>query len=442
MNFNSHENHLYQCSLIESDNRAIEEEKRQRRKRQQHRQALQENLALRELRRQQQLQQQQQHLQQQPQQQQPQAVVVDMQGEETPPHNEDEAIMPPPRPQKEQGRHRALVNFDPSATTTRPRRRSCNRINFLQTFDDTKNPYKEQTSKVILDDAQKLTISDANKIILVNDNPTNLDRKRTKAKSMSSFEPTTLSKEDAEFIASTVLEVLDKKQAHKFVKQKLLQDAHISRVTQLEISTVVHINDVSLSTEDNDTTTSTEGSSFHSAPSTKSDSPVSVNIESRAVQFSPEKTVTPKKTSLPKLPSLRHQRRQLKDRFARYDQAASVTIQQLVHPVVPQPTAAAAAAVSNTTSPKKPCSVCDNSRFFLFSPETRKKLTCSCENRICNNLGVTVPQSQQLEVSQPPSQSQPQEKEVSPTTPRRQTRQRGIPKGVWDKASHMFQPFK
>ena len=201
----------------------------------------------------------------------------------------------------------------------------------------------------------------------------------------------------------------------------------------------MQLHDVSLSTEDSDTTTSTEGSSFHSAPSTKSDSPVSVNLEKGEVQFSPVKSVTPKKTSPPKLPSLRTQRRQLKDRFARYDEAASVTIQQLVNPAVPKP---AAARPSPTTSPKKPCSVCDNSHFFLFSPETRKKLKCSCENNICNNLGDIVPQSQQQEVSQPPSQQQQQEKAVPPSTPTRQTRQRGMPKGVWDRASHMFKPFK
>ena len=180
---------------------------------------------------------------------------------------------------------------------------------------------------------------------------------------MSSFEPTTLSKEDAEFIASTVLEVLDKKETHRFVKNKLLQDAHISRVTQQEISTNVQFHDVSLSTDENDTSTSTQGSNFHSVPSTRSESPVSVNIVSGAVQFSPVKNATPEKTSPPKLLSLRHQRRQLKDRFARYDQAATVTIQQLINPPVPQPAAATAAP---TASPKKPCSVCDNSRFFLL----------------------------------------------------------------------------
>ena len=436
MTFNSHQNHLYQCSLIESDNRAVEEEKRQRRVKQQQRQALQQNLALRQLRRQ---QQEQQQIQQQLQQQQPQAVAVEMQGEETPPHNEDEAAMPPPRPQKEQGRHRALVDFNSLTTTRRTRARSCNRINFLESFDDTNNPYKDHTGEVTLDDAQKVTISEKNEIILVKDKPTNQDTKRARAKSLSSLEPTTLSKEDAQFIASTVLNVLDEKRAHKFVKQKLLNDVHISRITQQEISTIVQLHDVSLSTEDSDTTTSTEGSSFHSAPSTKSDSPVSVNIEKGAVQFSPVKSVTPKKTSPPKLPSLRTQRRQLKDRFARYDEAASVTIQQLVNPAVPKP---AAARVSPTTSPKKPCSVCDNSHFFLFSPETRKKLKCSCENNICNNLGDIVPQSQQQEVSQPPSQQQQQEKAVPPSTPTRQTRQRGMPKGVWDRASHMFKPFK
>ena len=424
MDFNSHQNHLYQCSLIENDHRAVEEEKRQRRKKQQQRQALQQNLALRELRRQ---QQEQQQIQQQLQQQQPQAAVVEMQGEETPPHDEDEAAMPPPRPQKEQGRHRALINFKALKTTRRTRARSCNRINFLESFDDTNNPYKDHSGQVVMNDDQ-VVMDVAQK-----------DAKRDRAKSLSSLEPTTLSKEDAQFIASTVLNVLDEKRAHKFVKQKLLKDLHISRVTQEEISTIVQINDVSLSTEDSDTTTSTEGSSFHSAPSTKADSPVSVDIESGAVQFSPGKLVTPKKISHPKLPSLKSQRRQLKDRLNRYDQAALVTIQQLVNPAVP--TSAAAARPSPTASPKK-CSVCDNSRFFLFSPETRKKLTCSCDNNVTNNLGAIVFQSQQQEVPQPSTQQQQQETEVASSTTTRQTRQRGVPKGIWDRTSHMFKPFK
>ena len=428
MNFNSHQNHLYQFSLIESDHKAVEEEKRKRLKKQQQRQALQQNLALRELRRQQQEQEQQQ-VQQQLQQQQPQAAVVEIPGEETPPHDEDEAAMPPPRPQKEQGRHRALINFNALKTTTRTRARSCNRINFLESFDDTNNPYKDHSGQVVIDNGQ-VVMDVAQK-----------EEKRDRAKSLSSLEPTTLSKEDAQFIASTVLNVLDEKRAHKFVKQKLLNDVHISRVTQEEISTVVQINDVSLSTEDSDTTTSTEGSSFHSAPSSTADSPVSVNIESGAVQFSPGKSVTPKKISPPKLPSLKSQRRQLKDRLNRYDQAAIVTIQQLVNPAAPQP--AAAARISPTTSPKKPCSVCDSSRFFLFSPETRKNLKCSCDKNVTNNLGATVFQSQQPEVSQPSSQQQQQqETEVTPSTTTRQTRQRGMPKGVWDRASHMFKPFK
>ena len=254
---------------------------------------------------------------------------------------------------------------------------------------------------------------------------------------MSTLEPTTLLKEDAEFIASTVLEVLDQKEAYKFVKNKLLQDRHISRFTKQEIS--INVQNVSLSTDDNNTSTSTQGSSFHSAPSSQSTSPVNLNIVSGEVQFSPVKKVTPEKTSPPKLLSLRYQRRQLKDRFARYDQAATVTIQQLINPPVPPPAATPAAP---RVLPRKPCSVCDNSRFFLFSPETRKKLTCSCDNRIGNNLGSIVPQREQPEVSQHPSQPQQQEKEVTPPPTRRQTRQRGVPKGIWDKTSHMFKTFK
>ena len=218
------------------------------------------------------------------QQQQPQVVVEDIQREETPPPGEDEALMPPPRPQKEQGRHRVLMNFEASSTSKWPRRRSCNRIAFLQAFDSTNNPYKEETGgQVILDDNQDITISDTNEIILSHDISNKQNITRTKAKSMSTLEPTTLSKEDAEFIASTVLEVLDQKEAYKFVKNKLLQDMHISRFTKQEIS--INVQNVSLSTDENNTSTSTQGSSFHSASSSQSTSPVNLNIVSGEVQW-------------------------------------------------------------------------------------------------------------------------------------------------------------
>ena len=219
-----------------------------------------------------------------------------------------------------------------------------------------------------------------------------------------------------------------------------MQDRHISNITKEEISSV---QDVSFST---DTSTSTQGSSFHSVHSSQSTSPVNLNVNSGQAKFSPTKKVTPSTDFTPKVPLLKQKRQKLKDRFARYDEAASITIQQLISPVpqsLPQAEATTSAGSSLLDPPLRvPCSVCDNSRFFVFSPESRKKLSCSCHNRIVNNFGSTPPQSPTPEVSQHPSQQQRQEEEVTTAPPRRETRQRGVPRGIWDRSSHLFKPFK
>ena len=443
MAFQGHYNHLHQFSIIEDGQRANEAAQQARLKQQQKRQAIQENLALRELRRQQQLQQNQQLQHQQQQQlQQPQIMAEQIQREETPPPEAAEAVMLPPRPQKQHGQHRVLMNFEAASTSKWPRSRSCNRIAFLQEFDDTNNPFKaEAGGPVNQDDVQDITITDANKIILVPSITTRPAQTRTKAKSLSNLEPSILTREDAEFIASTVLDILEKKETYNFVKGKLLQDKHISNFTKGEISSV---QDVSFST---DTSTSTQGSSFHSVHSSQSTSPVNLNVNSGQAKFSPTKKVTPSKNFTPKVPLLRQKRQKLKDRFARYDAAASITIQQLISPPVPQSlpqVPATTSAGSSIPDPplRVPCSVCDNSRFFVFSPESRKKLSCSCHNRIVNNFGSTPPQSPTPDVSQHPSQLQRQEEEVTTAPPRRETRQRGVPRGIWDKSSHLFKPFK
>ena len=444
MAFQGHANHLYQFSVIEDGQKANERQREARLKQQQKRQVIQENLALREMRRQQQLQRQQQLLQQQQQQlQQPQVMVENVQREETPPPEEPpEAVLLPPRPQKQHGQHRVLMNFEAASTSKWPRSRSCNRIAFIQQFDDTKNPFKvEDGGPVNQDDGQDIIINDANKIILVPAITTRPAKTRTKAKSLSALEPTTLTREDAEFIASTVIDILDKNKTYDFVKGKIMQDRHISNITKEEISSV---QDVSFST---DTSTSTQGSSFHSVHSSQSTSPVNLNVNSGQAKFSPTKKVTPSTDFTPKVPLLKQKRQKLKDRFARYDAAASITIQQLISPPVPQSlpqVPATTSAGSSIPDPplRVPCSVCDNSRFFVFSPESRKKLSCSCHNRIVNNFGSTPPQSPTPDVSQHPSQLQRQEEEVTTAPPRRETRQRGVPRGIWDKSSHLFKPFK
>ena len=147
------------------------------------------------------------------------------------------------------------------------------------------------------------------------------------------------------------------------------------------------------------------------------------------------------------LPYIMHQ---LKDRFARYDAAATITVQQLLNPTVPQslPQVSTTTAAASSTPPppvRLPCSVCHNSRFFLFSPESRKKLSCSCDNRLVNNLGsaaAAAVQSPTSEESQLPSEPPRQEKEVTPVPTGRQTRQRGVPRGIWDRKSQLFKPFK
>ena len=444
MAFQGHANHLYQFSVIEDGQKANERQREARLKQQQKRQVIQENLALREMRRQQHLQQQQQLLQQAQQQlQQPQVMAENVQRQETPPPEEPpEAVVPPPRPQKQHGHHRVLMNFEAASTSKWPRSRSCNRIAFIQQFDDTKNPFKvEDGGPVNQDDGQDIVINDANKIILVPAITTRPAKTRTKSKSLSALEPTTLTREDAEFIASTVIDILDKNKTYDFVKGKIMQDRHISNITKEEISSV---QDVSFST---DTSTSTQGSSFHSVHSSQSTSPVNLNVNSGQAKFSPTKKVTPSTDFTPKVPLLKQKRQKLKDRFARYDAAASITIQQLISPPVPQSlpqVPATTSAGSSIPNPplRVPCSVCDNSRFFVFSPESRKKLSCSCHNRIVNNFGSTPPQSPTPEVSQHPSQQQRQEEEVTTAPPRRETRQRGVPRGIWDRSSHLFKPFK
>ena len=443
MAFQGHANHLYQFSVIEEDQKAKKKQREARLKQQQKRQVIQENLALREMRRQQHLQQQQQLLQQAQQQlQQPQVMAENVQRQETPPPEEPpEAVVPPPRPQKQHGQHRVLMNFEAASTSKWPRSRSCNRIAFIQQFDDTKNPFKvEDGGPVNQDDGQDIVINDANKIILVPAITTRPAKTRTKSKSLSALEPTTLTREDAEFIASTVIDILDKNKTYDFVKGKIMQDRHISNITKEEISSV---QDVSFST---DTSTSTQGSSFHSVHSSQSTSPVNLNVNSGQAKFSPTKKVTPSTDFTPKVPLLKQKRQKLKDRFARYDEAASITIQQLISPVpqsLPQAEATTSAGSSLPDPPLRvPCSVCDNSRFFVFSPESRKKLSCSCHNRIVNNFGSTPPQSPTPEVSQHPSQQQRQEEEVTTAPPRRETRQRGVPRGIWDRSSHLFKPFK
>ena len=447
MAFQGHANHLYQFSVIEDGQKANERQREARLKQQQKRQVIQENLALREMRRQQQLQRQQQLLQQHQQQlQQPQIMVENVQREETPPPEEPpEAVMLPPRPQKQHGQHRVLMNFEAASTSKWPRSRSCNRIAFIQQFDDTKNPFKvEDGGPVNQDDGQDIIINDDNKIILVPIITSRPAKTRTKAKSLSALEPTTLTREDAEFIASTVIDILDKNETYNFVKGKILQDKHISNITKEEISSV---QDVSFST---DTSTSTQGSSFHSLHSSQSTSPVDLNVNSGQAKFSPTKKVTPSKNFTPKVPLLRQKRQQLKDRFARYDAAATITVQQLLNPTVPQslPQVSTTTAAASSTPPppvRLPCSVCHNSRFFLFSPESRKKLSCSCDNRLVNNLGsaaAAAVQSPTSEESQLPSEPPRQEREVTPVPTRRQTRQRGIPLGIWDKKTQLFKPFK
>ena len=235
-----------------------------------------------------------------------------------------------------------------------------------------------------------------------------------------------------------------------------MRNVHISSVTKEEISTVVNIHEASLSTN-SDTSTSTEGDlSYHSVPSTSSDhqSPVSVDINSGAVQFSPSKT-TPKKVPPPPRPSVKQERRQWKQKLAIYDQAYTQLVSQLVNPQQPQ-RQQPQPSTSNTvhqqpppiTSPRTQCNLCDNSRFFVFSPETRKKLTCSCSNQVFNNWKEPELRSP-AEVQRLQSQQlQQQEKETTPPSPplptpsKRVTRHRGERQGVWGKTTQMFTKFK
>ena len=444
MDHQSHNNHIYQFSVIEDNLKAEEEQQLRRQQKRQQQQALQENLALRRLRRQQ---------QQQQQQQQPQLHAVEQDREDTPPNDPQEAIREPQRPQKEPGTHRALMNFqDPSKAKWR-RQKSCSRINFITAFDDTKNERPTNTEVIQMTNDNTI-IRDDDTIALIDDKSKGPFKSRPRAKSMSSLDIPIISNDEAQFIASSVIQVLDKKQAHAFVKDKLMRNVHISRMTKEEISAIVNIHEVSLSTN-SDASTSTEGdSSFHSAPS-DNQSPVSVNINSGAVQFSPSKK-TPKKLTPPTRPSLRQERNQWKQKFAQYDQAYSELVHQLLHPQQTQPSTSKAVQQQQqpqpstsapqqqqqplVTSPRAPCNLCDNSRFFLFSPEARKKLTCSCSNQVTNNWkepeppAATQRQQQDTETPLPPATLQ--------TPPRRVTRYGGERQGVWDKTTQIFKKYK
>ena len=443
MNHQSHQNHIYQCWIIENNLKANEKDQRQQQLRQQQQQALQENLALRQLRRQQQQHQQQQH----------QINVVDLDREDTPPNDHEQVIRRPQRPQKEQGVHRALMNFKDSSSKKWRRQRSCNRIDFIEAFDGTNNKIPKDNNVIQMVDDQ-ITINDDNTIALINDDKPNEQKKpKPRAKSMSSFEPATISKDEAEIIASSVLQILDKRQAFAFVKDALMKNVHISSITREEISTVVSIHEASLSTNSN-TSTSTEGDlSYHSVPSSSDhQSPVSVDINSGAVQFSPSKT-TPKKVPPPPRPTVKQERRQWKQKLAIYDQAYTQLVSQLVNPQQPQPQQPRPSTSKTVhqqppplTSPRTQCNLCDNSRFFVFSPETRKKLTCSCSNQVLNNWKepeLPVPAAVQSLQSQ-----QQQETETTlplapvPTPSKRVTHFRGQPQGVWDKTTQMFKKFK
>ena len=442
MDYQSHSNHIYQCSVIENNLQARKKEQQQRQQKAQQQQALRDNLALRQLRR-----QQQQQLQQQ--QQQPQINAVDLDREDTPPNDLQEVIRHPQRPQKERRAHPALMNFKNSSGTKWRRQKSCSR-NFIKAFDDTQNQIPKDTNVIHVVHDQ-ITINDDDSIAFTNDSSNGPYKHRPRAKSMSSFKPVTISNEEAEFIASSVMQVLDEKQAYAFVKDKLMRNVHISSMTKEEISTIVKIHEISLSTNSS-TSTSTEGDlSFRSATTSPDrQSPVSVDINSGAVQFSPSKKKTPKKVPPPTRPSLKQERSQWKQQFAKYDQAYSQLIDQLVNPQQPQPSTSKSVQqqppvqqqplLPPATSPTTGCNLCDNPRFFLFSPETRKNLTCSCSNRVLNNW--KEPADLPTPVALPPQQSQQRQQQETETPSKRVTRYKGERQGVWDKTSQMFNKFK
>ena len=412
-----HQSHLNQYRTKQRNRRAEEEERLERQVRQQERQALRENDRLRRLRNQQ---------QQQQQQQQPQVQVAEEEQEETPPNDVPDVIMPPPRPQKQPGMHRMIIDFNQRAKRQRPK--SCSRIEFINAFDNTTNDVNEK------------------------DKPPKTDRRR--AKSMSDLDLVTISNQEAEFISSAVLQILDQKQADQFVKNQLLKNVNISRITREEISTVVQLHEASSNSDTSRSTTDID-SSFHSIPS---------EPEQQSLP-SPPPVKTPTKTKPPRLPHLRQQRKNLIDKFRVYDHATTLLAQQLRHPSAPKPTTSTTTSAPQspcgvcdnpryfTTSPEErealkctcprqvstapprpkspqtPCVVCDNSRYFLFSPETRKTLKCSCPRQL-----LTAPPSPQQQQQQQPQQ------QATPTT--RTTRYKGVKQGVWDKASHIFKPSK
>lgn len=389
-----HQTHLNHYQTIQRNRKADEQDKIARAKRQQERQELQQNLALRRARAQQQ-QQAQQQLQQQP----PLPVEEE---EETPPNDLPDVIGPPLRPQKEPGKHRTLMEFEPEQSKWK-RRKSCNRIKFIHAFDHTNNQYHLSPQEIT-------SISE-----------------RRRAKSMSHIDLVTVSDQEARFISSAVLHVLDQKEADQFVKDKLMENHIISRITREEISAVIALHEMP---SNSDTSRSTEAeSSFHSIPTS--------NEEQSPTKVTPVKT--PTKLKPPRLPELRQKSKVLKETIANWDKGTTLLAQQLLDLGAKISVPGASESVPSTSTCERepaahnPCLVCDNSRYYVFSPEARKNLKCSCSRNL-----VTDIQTPQQQPQQPP-QPRPQ-KPASPTT--RKTRYGGVKQGVWDKASHVFKPNK
>ena len=136
---------------------------------------------------------------------------------------------------------------------------------------------------------------------------------------MSALDLVTMSNQEAKFISSAVLQILDQKQADQFVKSKLMENANISRITREEISAVVTLQDVSSNSDASRSTTDVE-SSFHSI--------LSDNEQQSPTTTPPVKT--PTKTKPPRLPSLRQQQRIWKEKFKDWDQSTTELALQLV----------------------------------------------------------------------------------------------------------------
>lgn len=355
--------------------------------------------------------------------------------EDTPPQEQHPEPIhnPPPLPVKEVGKHRYFVGLNNYPKPNWHLFRSQNRLNF---HEQVRTMSSQPPPGLPTPKNQDVSLEAAP---LYPDVPLIMPAPRTRSKSVSNMNDlNAISQEDANTVASAVLHVLDKKEAERFVIKKLLKQRQVSRIALEEISTAVQLSDLSGSTD----ISSDSSNAFYSPSEDPNQS-----LETSPLAKTPPNTVLPVPPSPPKK-SWKSKLRAVNQNTTAYAHllwqpppsattapgtSASAAVsrpQTIVSRPQPVSTPSSSTVVVSSQQPlasktpeiRQKCLICDNSRFFVFSPETRQSFRCSC-----GNLDPEIP-------LQP--QQQPQE-----DLPQRRTRSRGVRKGVWDRINHTFKKF-